>query len=551
MLKKRDSKVNSIAEFFAEKEGVLNPPNGYSYPNMDDAVELFWKHCQGFDPTVVYGDYDADGVMSLSEAEYLKRGIGINPNLYRFDTIAPDRFSDGYGLTMDRAKSFVDEGYKLVITVDNGISAVDPIRYLRENNVDVIVLDHHELNGEIPNANVIVDPHVTGGDEKTGFDDLCGAGLMLIFATKVLKKIHSLAPERRKSLTDTLLALAAIGTVADCVSLTYQNRLIVKEGLNRINAGELPFAVKDFINNLVGDSFVDSDTIGYTIGPAINAAGRLKTNGANVVVKTLTAPNVFMSNFKQYLDAIKDVNEERKLLVSEEVARAISISNITETDKVVVYHNVLGKPGIMGLVASELAREFKRPAIALCGDGVAKGSARSYGDIDIFAVISQAKDLLSSFGGHPQACGLSIAIDNINAFKDKLNEACPVIEDTGDEYYDLEVSKENVTDYLEELKKYEPFGEGNRKPTFLLKTTAQNVCWLGKEFNHLKIGTNDIDILLFGYRNKGFVPKAQDLINVIGELNENVYNGEVHQQLPAEYVEKQKQRRSKKAVAEE
>ena len=528
---KRNENITSAEDYVKKSIGNISDDVeesshvSYKYTNLKEAVDLFIQHIRVRAKIVIYGDYDADGVTSLTIFKLLGRVLNTE-----LKVIAPDRFSDGYGLNTERAKQFIADKVDLVITVDNGISAGEAIKMLRDAGIDVIVLDHHELNGEVPNANVVVDPHVTGGD----FDDLCGAGLSLRFACDCLTRIGSLKKERTQMIIDQMYAVAAIGTIADVVTLRQDNRYIVKRGLSNLNDGKAPVGIKALCEKTLGSEIAASD-VAFTLAPCINAAGRLCENGASKVVDVFTAPNVFLGGIANKIDEMIALNSERKELVNAEIERALGILNVRKDDRVVIYINKLGKPGIMGLVASKLAEEYKRPAIALCGDAVLKGSGRTYGDIDLFAGLSKASDLLNSFGGHKEACGLSFDRDKLEEVRGVLNTNLPKAEIKDVVYYDIELTNEDPETVLDVLKVCEPFGCGNPAPKFLLTGEVTSAFRFGKEREHVKITCDDIDVMAFNYSAR--VPKKGSTISVVGDLSINTYNGKTAYQLIADYME--------------
>ena len=530
---KRDDNITSVEEYVKRNLGNCNEDvdiQGYEYPNMRKAVDMFLYALRNGKKIVVYGDYDADGICSLTEFVIASRVLQ-----HQIDVIAPDRFGDGYGLTVDRAKSFIGK-YDLLITVDNGITAVDAIKVARDGGLRVVVLDHHEQSGELPNANIIVDPHVTGGDKDTGFEDLCGAGLTLRFLEKVLREIKSLRPERFTSTLNQLYAVAAIGTIADVVTLRHDNRAIVKIGLKCLNEGLAPAGVKAFLEKVLNGKEVDTESIGFSIAPCINAAGRLKENGASLILDIFTTPNVFLGGTYAKIDEAIELNEQRKTIVKDEVDRAVGLLQVRKTDKIVIYINKLGMPGIMGLVAGKLAEKFKRPALALCGDEELKGSGRTYGNADIFAALSEAKEYMISFGGHPEACGLSFKRADVESVRKILNENLPEVVNEDEVYYDLELT-DPITEY-NELQQYAPFGCGNPAPKFYVMAKVDSLFKMGKNKEHLSITitVNEQQLKVMSFFHEGKAPWPGKVIEVVGDLSKEVYNGKETPKLIADVI---------------
>lgn len=529
---KRDEKINTIDDFIKKNSDIRKYDENvkYEYPHLQEGVNLFVKHVRAGHKIKIYGDYDVDGVTSLTDFNCLGKAICYN----NISVIAPDRFSDGYGITVERVEEIAKEGVKLLVTVDNGITAIDAIKRARELGLDVLVLDHHELEDgrPLPDANVIVDLHVTGADPQTGFDDLCGAGLSLRFSEAVIKAVGKvMSKERYDMVMQQLYAITAIGTIADVVSLTFDNRYIVKRGLDAINAGQIPEGMKALIKAMNINGEITSETIAFGIAPAINSAGRLEANGAMRVVNLFCMSSIFASKMTSEIEHLLKLNAERKKLVEEEVDRATSTLNIRKDDRVGIYVNRFGQSGIMGLVASELAKHFKRPTFALCGDVDIKGSGRSFGDVNIYDALCNVSDLLKSFGGHAQACGLSLKRDDLTTVKDRLNKLTPKVSNPDDIYYDIELTDTTkAKDILNDIKVLEPYGCGNPAPRFLLNFKAGNVFRMGK---HIKISVAD-DFYVLSFNHKGKIPKANESLSVIGTLSSNTYQGKTSYQITAE-----------------
>ncbi len=523
MFIKRNKQVKSFEDYKNVYLGDVHISESYVYPNMKDAVELFLKHIRNRSKIVGFGDYDADGTCGLSGLKLLGKELMTN-----ITVIAPDRFTDGYGLNVKRVEQFINEGVNLLILIDNGITAIEPVAMAREAGIDVLILDHHEAKDILPNANVIVDPHVTGAD-STGFDDLCGAGLTLQFAIDVLSEVKSIRKERKEIFIKELYAIAAIGTVGDMVTLREQNRDIVIKGLEYLNDGIVPAGLKALLNKLAEHTLINSEFISFTIAPSINAMGRLKSFGAQTVVDTMTAPSAFAPIVNKCVAEIVATNEERKALESEELERAISTLDVTDEDRVVIYVSPLGRSGLMGLVSGKLAEHFRRPAICLCGNGILKGSGRTYGDANIFEALTKVSKTLDTFGGHKEACGLSLKEENLSEFKALLNEVLPAPTLSKDVFYDLDLDPEDVKDMVETLKAYEPFGIGFPCPVFKVSGKVANTFRMGSAKQHVKVVIPNMDLCAFKY--SGPVPTIGQTVSAVGKISENLYKGNLTYQM--------------------
>ena len=538
LLKRENSSTTEkfvIANTGMPKELLLNDPTIYKYPKLDEAVDEFISAVKDGKRIVVYGDYDVDGVTSVSEILLTCRALKLN----NIKFLAPRRFTDGYGININRVKDLINEGTEVFVTVDNGIAAIEPVKLAKENGCKFIILDHHEPvldddgNIVLPEADVICDPHVTGGDLKYGFDDLCGAGIMLHFCLKLIERINVLSAEEKSLLTDQLYAFAAIGTVADLVKLQWNNRQIVKTGLKAINERRIATGLNKLLE-VLGVESVDSSTIGFNIGPAINAMGRLYDDGANEMVQ--------LFSFTEDCQALEDLclrakatNEERKAKTKEAVDKALELD--FSNDSFIVYKSDAGMPGIAGLVASKLVETFKRPAICFMEiDGILKGSGRTYDSpthdsIDILSKVNSCKEYLITFGGHPEALGLSIEESNLEAFKNALNNITPKFDEADVAFYDINVKQSKMLwGVVKDFEKYEPFGTGNPKPLVHINFRAGDKMGnikrtMGADAQHLKLLSDDVSILWFDGAAEYAAIKEPKYLDIIGDLSINEYKG--------------------------
>lgn len=542
---------------------LLNDEHEYVYPNLAAAADLFLAHVKKGSKIVVYGDYDADGVTSLAELTILCRSLKFAGVTF----IAPRRFSDGYGLNVNRVNEFISKRCDLLVTIDNGIAALDAINLAKVSGMDVIVLDHHEqtrtsanevrvqsltpqvVDGKavLPNANVICDPHVTGGDDTFGFDDLCGAGIGLHFAEYILKQYNSIADEEKHAILDELYVLAAIGTVADVVKLSFDNRRIVKRGLELINAGKGTTGLNMLLNTL-NIEHVDSETIGFSIAPVINAIGRLYDDGAEKMVRLLTSEEETIV-LEDLCTQAKLANDIRKRMTEEAVLRAKDEVKPDENTRFIIYVDNSGALGIAGLIAAKLANDFKLPAICLMkvpdndGGYILKGSGRTYGDINILDAVSKCSDLLLGFGGHKEALGLSLKPEKLKALKGRLDEVTPEVIVTDDISYDLDINDmklgKSLWGIVNEIKQYEPYGAGNPKLICRISDMKLGDKYgntykvMGKNSEHLKLIGADLNVLYFNGAAKYKALGAPKTVSAIGTLGINVFNGKRSLQLQA------------------
>ena len=459
----------------------------------------------------VFADYDCDGICSAVIMHVILKSLQIDFKIY-----FPKR-GIGYGL-QKRYIDMIDEKYDAVITIDNGISAFEGIDAAKARGMDVIVIDHHLQSPEgLPNADIIVDPHVF--KEKENFEDWCGAGLGY-----ELSKL--ICDEKRQKVC---LQFAAFATVADIVPLRFNNRTIVKNGLELINNSSVN-SIHLLINEItgLGKPNVDETTIGFKIGPIINAMGRVEDD-AEYVYRYFTSGNPEM------LQHMVDNNEVRKELVIQAVERAqnIVVEECLFSDVPKIIYDPKTIEGIVGVVAGRLTETYKSPVICLTDSetpGVIKGSARSTEDINIKEALDKVSDHLLHYGGHAGAAGLSLKIDELDNIRDCFFSIFEdfEVQENDEIFYDLEINAEEIPDTLSLLKAYAPFGEGNRPPVFKInnfKCLPRN----GKLFQI--IGDDGKALKLFGNGciaigfdavekfNSLNMPKTLDIIGVISENN--------------------------------
>ena len=527
MWKKRDD-ARCIEDVIVRNSGqaiekLLLPKGDTRIVHLEQAAELVKEAIEQKSPITVVGDYDADGICGSAILFLLFQQLGKEVSVR-----LPRRFSEGYGLS----KAILDEiAGGLLLTVDNGITAVEEITEAKRRGITVVVLDHHTArkDGVLPEADVLVNPHVEK-ENPEDFDGFCGAGLAYRLACL-------LQPDKDKLCR--LSALAAIATVADVVPLLDDNRKIVKEGFQAINRGKGPAGLNALLEHL--NLFdVDENDISFTIGPVLNAPGRMFDDGAMLSFRMLTATECLDSAAENLIA----VNEKRKA----EQAENIQLAENIITDDCLFGDNVLlvasvGRPGhppipegLAGIIAGRLADKYKVPAFVLTqseAEDELKGSGRSYGDVDIIALLEKAAPYLVTFGGHPKAAGLTVKKDNVEPLRDFLKEQVPEPKPDkpdNDLYYDLEVDAELVPGFIEALRYYAPFGEGNAPPVILIKEqpllprSGKCYTYMGKEGEHIKLYCGKkMTAVGFGLAERYMQQGEPIRVNMIGTISTNKY----------------------------
>lgn len=544
--KQKNPAIRSLEKLIEENTGMpisefLNPKPDPYIKNLSLAVGFVREKILSGTPIKVVSDYDCDGAMStaildMGLKEYiLSLGMKEYLDAGKFSYRIPKRRAEGYGLNT-KIIDEIDEG--LIITVDNGISAVEAIQKAKDKGLSVVILDHHEkrADGIIPNADVVVDPSAISGSEFTHY---CGAAIAYRF-------IKELNPNSK--ILDKLLVFASIATVSDVMELVGDNRLIVQKGLELINKRKVTQGLNTLLDELKL-TYIDEETYGFSIGPVVNASGRLYDDGPNDVVALFTNDcNIFNDaqmeeNFALAKLLIKR-NEERQDLVKKSMAASDRIikENKMEDDSVMVVYDSSFDEGIIGIIAGKLAEQYKRAAIVFTdgkAKGIYKGSGRNYGDIHLKEMLDYSTNLFVGYGGHKGAAGMSIPGINVNLLRERSAEYLVNVGWVYDpnSYYDLEITEAQIPMVIKELKKYAPFGQGNPRP--IIKIVGYSLSpkgsdffkVMGKDKNHLKLFGKYADAIGFSmvkaYEEAGH-PKTMD---IIANLSQNYFNGKFTDQV--------------------
>ncbi len=493
---------DKISKFLKPDEDNFYDP--FLMKGMREAVGRINLAIENDEKVVVYGDYDADGVCASAILSLFLSGEGLN--IY---THIPNRSSEGYGLSIESLEKIIDAACPdLIITCDCGISAYEEVEYAMDLGVDVIVTDHHEVSERVPNC-IVINPKQS--DCNYPIDYLCGAGVAL----KLVQAMGGI--EKAKEYFD----LAAVATVADLVPLLDENRLIVQSGIkseNLTNKG-----LKALLKNQQLDGSVTSSDVAYKIAPRINAAGRM--GDAYRAFELLITKD--SGRIKAIIDEINADNVKRKELCDAHYVEAIRIiksENLIDNRAIILCHPDWEK-GITGILAAQIAGDFKRPTFILVRSGdLYKGTCRSISDVNIYELLSSVSSVLTEFGGHSQAAGFSIAPENVDEFKKQVNaylknfdENCflPYAE------YDLDIEVKDIDLSLaKSLEKIEPIGNGNTRPLFRTTVNKLEVSPCKSNYNHTNIVTETgLPILAFNFYNENqflMGAAAKDLLVEVG-----------------------------------
>ncbi len=505
--------LDMAREFFGCS--ALSDP--FEMADMRQAVEIISAALDEGSHITIYGDYDCDGVTSTAMLYSYLEAMGGDVEYY-----IPDR-SEGYGMNMDSVKHIIDNGTQLIITVDNGVSAFAEAEYIRSRGVQLVITDHHQLGEDIPVCDACVNPHRT--DDNSPFKELCGAGV-------VLKLLCALG-EDEDFILEQYADLAAIGTVADVMPLTGENRYIVKRGLesirNRQNIG---------VERLLQCARCDPDgitstNIAFIIAPRINAAGRLAHAGRAVQL-LLSDSSDTASAIAEELDLLNSQRKDMEAAIFNQAVSIIESDPSIYNQRVIIVHSEGWHHGVIGIVCSRLLERYGKPVFVMnVENGEARGSARGIDGFSVYGMLDACRDVLSKCGGHPKAGGFSLPADSIEEFRRRAYEYCRITYPQMPEYTvnaDMVVTADMLTlDNIATLDRLEPFGEGNAKPVFMLKNCLlrnKNALSEGK-YTSFEIESNGVRIRgqAFNIPFDRFMPQTGSRVDIIAEAVINEYNG--------------------------
>lgn len=502
--------------------------------DMEKAIDLIIETMENGESIRIFGDYDQDGISSTMT---LLDGL-----LYFYDDISydiPDRVIDGYGISDRMIDRAIQANVSLIITCDNGISAIDQVKRLKENGIKVIVTDHHQVSkkedGEwveqiLPKADCVINPKRL--DNTYPFDDLCGAGV----AFKLIQALYKRLDGDMEYLYG-LLEYVAMGTVCDVVSLTDENRIFVREGLKRINNTE-KLAIKALIEENSWNREVSAYTLGFIIGPCMNATGRLST--AKLAIDMLMEDDI--EKIRTYAKKLVSLNNERKELTDIGLEKTLEIIKDKKyyNDDIIIVDVENIEESICGIIAGRIKEKFNKPTIIMTQSsqkGILKGSGRSIEAYNIYKEVFEIKDVLESFGGHPMACGLSIRSDKVKEFRQKLNDKSKLKKDDFVNIINIDaqipIDKLSL-EFAESLQRLEPFGKDNPKAKFADKNLfIKNINMIGKNNNTMKMILNkngrDIEAIKFNAQKDYKYLSDKFKANIIGNRIDAVFYPDINE----------------------
>jgi len=513
--------LNSLEKLLKNrfKEGFLSLkdlPHPSIFKDMNKATDRIIKAINNKEQIVIIGDYDVDGIISTTLMK-----LFFNEIEYPIKWIIPNRFRDGYGLS-ENIISRIKES-DLAITVDNGISAVSAAQLCKEQNIELIITDHHLLAPQIPEAYVIINQKQE--DCNFPYKDICGAQIAWYLIASLKNALEI------KIDIMSLLELVSIAIIADMMPLKDINRAMVITGLKSLSNSKRP-AIKAFLEKYEKEK-LSSEDISFLLAPLLNSPGRM--DDALYAVDFLSSSNIYDARVK--LDRLIDFNNLRKETEAKITKEALDTANVS--DNILVLVGKEWHEGVVGIVAARVARIHKKPTIILSlnKEGMLKGSGRSFDECDLFAITNSCREYLEKFGGHQAAIGLSLKEKNLEKFKAELQKNYSLEEykkETLDSDIVGELNFNSISfDILKIIDKYEPYGFGNSRPKFISKNVRIiDVTTMGKENNHLRFSLEQNAIVFNGVKFKTYKKYTLDSqITITYTLNKNYFNGRVRLQL--------------------
>ena len=504
--------MNSVKKYFSDEyEEGYDPFLMY---DMQKAVDRINEAIENEEKILVYGDYDADGITSTVLLVETLISMGANVSSY-----IPNRFEEGYGPNKEAFTKIINSGITLIITVDNGIAGVEEVDLANELGCDVIVTDHHKIQDTIPNAYAIIHPEHPEGNYP--FKKLAGVGV----AFKLAHALLEIFP-------DFLLDLVAIGTIADMVSITDENRIFVKQGLELIN--DDPRIGLKMLLELSGiDTKIDEQTIGFYIAPKLNSIGRM--DSAKLGLTFLMAEDPVTA--RSLAEQIEQYNIQRKQVTEDIVKDVISkIENSEKKQKNVIMVSGEYHEGVLGIVASNIVEKYQKPVFIMNEkEGILKGSARSIFDFNIYIAMNKISDLFLAFGGHTLAAGFSFEKFNFEKIEEFLDKEFEEFKRNNDlkanKNIDIVTSLEDISyQFLNSLDALKPYGMDFEKPTVLIENAmVLNKTYFGSEKQYLRLTIADevgnLDCITFKDSVTFDKVEKNDIIDLLCNIDKNNFNG--------------------------
>ena len=510
------------------RDAFLNPTSGHLHspfllPDCEKAADRLAMAVKDNEPILIYGDYDVDGVTGGTIAYKGLKELGGTCRLF-----LPERKVHGYGVNRDVMEKAVKEGIRVVLSIDCGTSNVAEAEFLRNSGIDFIVADHHTPPDKLPDVHSHVNPKLPGS--KYPYDNLCAASI----GTKLVAAVHEKSGRSAAEFLSGNLPLLALATIADVCHITGENRTIVARGIAEFN-DNCPPGLRFLCEKAKVDlSKVDGYTFGFILGPRLNAAGRL--DSPKLAASLLLTEDE--SKYKELAIRLETLNRKRRKLTSVGMEKASAIIETGDWDGgIIAVRDSQFDEGVMGLIASDLTRSYRRPALVAtdAGNGLCKGSGRSSGNFDLLEALRSVDGKLISYGGHKAAVGFQLSSSDFPEFASKV-AAIDLGSDADEKFaptlqVDGELSPEDISEHtINELSDTRPWGIGNSEPTFLFADSQITDCVTMGDGTHIRLQiTKDgqsMNAIAFGI-NKGnaFMNELRDRADLVAVPEINEYRG--------------------------
>ena len=521
--RKKSETARGLLPAEAEITKFLNPKRSDFYdpfgmPDMEKAAERILKAIKDKEQIIIYGDYDVDGITSVTVLKSFLEERGIQVNVY-----IPNRLNEGYGLNKTAMEEIAKQGNKLMITVDCGITAVDEVEYAKTFGIETIITDHHEPAEELPKAIAVVD--AKRKDNKYECRNLAGVGVVFKLIQALSIKL-GLDPKEYLKYLD----IVCVGTISDIVPLTDENRVIVKLGLKLVEQTK-NLGLKEILQSC-GYSKINSTTISFGVAPRINACGRMghQEEALNLL---LSKEENEVKELTQKINEYNKTRQEIEKNIYNEAVEQIEKEELDTKNTIVVsgkgWHH-----GVIGIVSSKITELYFKPSILLCEeDGECKGSGRSIPGFDLHEALMECNDTIDKFGGHAMAVGINIKKEKVEEFKEEfekiakekeVDKIIPILN------LDAEIKLDDVNkEMVDSLKELEPFGEANKMPIFAFRNLKIDSIRSLSEGKHLRLSVKDnkniINAIGFNMGALADTYRIGDRVDIAGNLEINSFNG--------------------------
>ncbi len=513
MLSRGITTLDRAREFF----GCSSLSDPLLLKDMESAVDVIRQALDEGKKITVYGDYDCDGVTSTAMLYGYLDAMGAEVEYY-----IPDR-SEGYGMNIPALEKILDQGTELIITVDNGVSAVEEAEYIRQRGAQLVITDHHQPPQELPVCAACVNPHRQ--DDNSPFKELCGAGVVL--------KLLCALEEDEEFVMEQYAELAAVGTIGDVMPLVGENRYIVRRGIEDIRASQNIGIDRLLRTAGVSPESVDATTVAFSICPRINAAGRIAA--ADKAVQLLMADSPEQAGLlSEELNLMNENRRAEEARIMEDVSRQLESDPSILRERVLVVSGEGWHHGVIGIVAARLLEKYGKPVLMISVEnGEARGSARGVDGFSIYKLLDRCSRVLTKFGGHPKAGGFSLPADRIGDFRQMVYAFCRECYPKMPEYTvsaDMEITGDRLTEEaLNSLSQLEPCGEGNQRPVFLLRNCTVESKRALKDGRYtsfeLRSGGVKLKALCFGIPFAKFHPEQGSMVDIIAAAELNEFRG--------------------------